>query len=368
MDGCACPEVELDEWSAGLLAPLHDGRYPLSGTFELTERCNLSCVHCYINQPAGSQAARARELTTAQATDLMDQMADAGCLFLLLTGGEVLIRPDFPAIYRHARRRGMLTVVFTNGTLLTPELADVLAEIRPRSIEITLYGATAATYERVTRVPGSYARCRRGIELLLARGLPLSLKAILLTTSRHELPEMQALAAQLGVRFRYDGMLWPRLDGDQRPFDYRLSVKEMVNLDYADVERQCEWDRMARTFGGRPVRAENVYCCGAGLRSFHVDCSGRLTVCTMARMPHQDLRQMSFAEGWERLGAVRQQKRQLNTPCRSCTVGGLCTQCPGWSQVVHGDDETPVEFVCELGRLRAERTQRTDLVLAEEKP
>lgn len=356
-----CPELNLDEWSGALLASLKGARYPLSGTFELTERCNLSCVHCYINQPAGSRAARARELTTAQVTELLDQVAEAGCLFLLLTGGEVLVRSDFPTIYRHARERGILVIVFTNGTLVTPQIADCLADSRPRSIEITLYGATAATHERVTRVPGSYARCRRGIELLLERGLPLSLKAILLTINRHELPEMRALAEQLGVTFRYDGMLWPRLDGGRQPFDYRLSVQEMIHLDYADPERQSEWDRMAQVFGGRPVRADDVYCCGAGLRSFHVDYAGRLTACTMARRPDYDLRQMSFHEAWERLGAVRQQKRQLDTACRTCTVGGLCTQCPGWSQAVHGDDETPVEFVCQLGRLRAERAQRIHL-------
>lgn len=358
MDCPACPELSLDEWSAGLLAPLQGGRYPLSGTLELTERCNLSCVHCYINQPAGNQGARAREMTTAQVTGLLDQMADAGCLFLLLTGGEAMVRPDFPVLYRHARERGMLVVLFTNGTLLTPKLADLLADLRPRSVEITLYGATAATYEQVTRVPGSYARCRRGIDLLLQRGLPLSLKAILLTTNRHELPEMRALAGQLGVSFRYDGMLWPRLDGSRRAFDYQLSVPEMIQLDYADAEREREWDRMASVFGGRPVRAENVYCCGAGLHSFHVDYAGLLTACTMARRPAYDLGQMSFREGWERLGAIRQMKRQLDTACRTCTVGGLCTQCPGWSQAVHGDDETPVDYVCQLGRLRAERARR----------
>ena len=285
-------------------------------------------------------------------------MADAGCLFLLLTGGEVLLRPDFAEIYRRARGRGMLVSLFTNATLLTPAIADLLAYSRPQSIEITLYGATQQTYEAVTQVPGSYARCRRGIELLLERGLPLTLKSVLLTTNRHELAEMQTLAEEVGVKFRYDGTLWPRLDGGERPYDHRLSLEEMLALDREDPERRRQWEETAALFGGQLVRAEYVYSCGAGLQTFHVDSAGRMSICTMSRHPSYDLRQMRFEEAWEALGTLRQQRRRLDTACRTCTAGGLCTQCPGWSQAVHGDDETPVAFVCELGRLRAAEFQQ----------
>ena len=101
---------------------------------------------------------------------------DEGCLWFLLTGGEPLVRRDFLEIYQYIKRKGLLATVFTNGTLLTPKIADVLAEWRPFAIEITLYGRTQETYERVTGIPGSHARCMRGIELIMERGLPLNLK------------------------------------------------------------------------------------------------------------------------------------------------------------------------------------------------
>ena len=358
MDLSACPELDLGEWGDALAASLGGRRYPLGGTLELTERCNLRCVHCYINQPAGSPAARSLELATAEVKGILDQMADAGCLFLLLTGGEVLLRPDFEEIYRYARGRGMLVSLFTNATLLTPAIADLLAYSRPHSIEITLYGATQETYEAVTQIPGSYARCRRGIELLLERGLPLTLKSVLLTTNRHELAAMQALAGELDVKFRYDGTLWPRLDGGEQPYDYRLSLEEMLALDREDPDRWRQWEDTARSFSGQLVRAEYVYSCGAGINTFHIDSAGRMSICTMARRPSYDLQQVRFEDAWDALGALRQQVRRLDTACRTCTAGGLCTQCPGWSQAVHGDDETPVEYVCELGRLRVAQIQQ----------
>ena len=353
MDCSIRSELTLNELSQEQLARLGGRRYPFAGSLELTERCNLACVHCYINQPAASGRARARELSTAQIASIVDQVAAAGCLFLLLTGGEILLRPDFPEVYRHAARRGILLTLFTNGTLLTPRIAGLLAEWRPRALEVTLYGATEATYERVTRVPGSYARCLAGIERALAHGLPLALKTVLLRSNRDELQAMKQFAAGLGLSFRYDAVLWPRLDEGSCPPAERLSPREIIALDESDPERSAEWRRVAAQ-APEGARRELVYACGAGRHSFHIDCSGRLSPCIMARIPAIDLLHDGFAAGWEQeLGIASGERCRSETACRTCRSGALCAQCPGWSQIVHGDNETPVAFVCELGRLRA---------------
>lgn len=359
MDCPASLDVTLGDLTQELLQHLGGRRFPFSGTFELTERCNLACVHCYINRPAGSQA-QAREMTTAQIAAILDQVADAGCLHLVLTGGELFLRPDALDIYRHAKQRGLLVSLFTNGTLLTPRLADLLAEYPPWGIEISLYGHTQETYERVTRVAGSYRRCLRGIDLALDRRLDLSLKAVVLSANCHELPAMKAFAAQLGLKLRYDAAIWPRLDGGQGPLAWRMSVAEVAALDLDDPDRRQEWAEAYNRFGGALVRAESVYGCGAGFHAFHVNCEGKLSMCMMARRPAYDLLQGSFQEGWEMfLGPLVREKRQRDTACRTCTVGVLCTQCAGWSQAVYGDNETPVGFICELGRLRAAEIQRS---------
>ena len=97
----ACPtysEINMDAWAKDLLAPMGGKRYPLGGTIELTDRCNLSCLHCYINQPAGDQVTRQNEMSTDEVKAIIDKITDAGCLYLLLTGGEPLLRPDFTEI------------------------------------------------------------------------------------------------------------------------------------------------------------------------------------------------------------------------------------------------------------------------------
>ena len=179
MDCSFEPELTLDDWAVQLISPLQNGRYPLSASIELTERCNLNCVHCFINQPAADKCARSTELDTTAWKRILDQMAEAGALFVLMTGGEPLLRKDFAEIFTHARRLGLLVTLFSNVTLLTPALADLLADLSLHSLEVSLYGATQETYEKVTGQPGSFRRCMRGIELALSRGLKISLKTVL---------------------------------------------------------------------------------------------------------------------------------------------------------------------------------------------
>ncbi len=360
------PEFAFDEWGDILLKPLNGARYPLAGEFELTDRCNLSCVHCFINQPAGCVQARPNELTTAQVKDILDQIATAGCLHLLLTGGEPLLRLDFSEIYLHARRKGMLIMLFTNATMLTPAIMDVLKEAPPHLVEVSMYGATKETYEAVTRVPGSYERFIRGLQLLKASGLRIATKSVLLTLNKHELPLMLKLAEDMDLPFRYDGSVFPRINGSESPFNYRLSIDEMLELDRSDSDRMQAWVDNYEYSKELPMRSEEyVYSCGAGHRSFHIDSVGNLSACLMARKPSFSIPEMGFQAAWKKLGEARFAKRKLETPCLSCSASGMCIQCPGWSQLVHGDDETIVDFICQLTKARENEICYNRFVLKE---
>ncbi|MGB3904717.1 MAG: radical SAM protein, partial [Anaerolineae bacterium] len=159
------PKTSYAEFSNRLHDKLGGKRVPIAGSLELTFRCNLRCVHCYLGDTRAGIPGK-QELTYAEIRDLLDQIVDEGCLWLLLTGGEPLVRPDFLDIYTYAKQKGLLVTLFTNGTLITPQIADYLQQWRPFVVEISLYGRTKETYEKVTGVPGSYERCMRGIQLL----------------------------------------------------------------------------------------------------------------------------------------------------------------------------------------------------------
>src|SRR5262245_42558045 len=116
-----------NSFSLALREKTAPARMPISVTVEVTRRCPLTCVHCYNNRPMTDAMARGREMSLDEHCRLLDELADNGGLFLLYTGGEIFARRDFLDIYTYAKKKGFLITLFTNGTMITPRIADYLA-------------------------------------------------------------------------------------------------------------------------------------------------------------------------------------------------------------------------------------------------
>jgi len=350
--------LEYADWSLGVHRRLSNRRVPISGSIEVTQRCNNQCVHCYNNLSAGDRTARNRELSLDEYRRIIDEITAAGCLWLLLTGGEPFVRPDFLEIYGYAKHKGLLITLFTNGTLITPAVADYLARFAPFAIEITLYGRSRQTYESITRIPGSYDRCLNGIQLLMDRKLPLKLKTVAITRNRHEIEDMKHFVEnELGLEFKFDAMINPRRDCSQSPLEVRLTPAEVVALDLEDSRRVAEWKRFARQFN-KPLlpmqRADNLYLCGGASNSFAIDPYGWLTPCIFSSDGAYDLRRGSFRQGWEEhLFSVRQKKITRQSKCTSCQLKPMCGMCPANGELECADAEAPVDFLCQVAHLRA---------------
>ncbi|PIZ15519.1 hypothetical protein COY51_05040 [Candidatus Desantisbacteria bacterium CG_4_10_14_0_8_um_filter_39_17] len=320
---------------------------PLNGEIDLTYRCNLKCGHCY-----GVYEPDKKELTTDEVMRILDEMNQAGCLWLLLSGGEPLVRKDFREIYDYAKKKGFIITLFTNGTLITPEIVVLLREYRPFSVEVSLYGISKEIYEKVTGVVGSFKRCMKGIHLLLEHRIPLKVKTTVTTLNQHELWKIKKyVEEELKVEFRFDATISPKLDGSKGPCNLRIPPEEVVKLDIADERRFKEWTEICKRFWG-PIHSDTLYNCGAGLSSFHVDPYGMLRICLMVRTPGLNLRQFSFQESWKELNKFRMQKAGTDSRCRNCEIA-FCDWCPGWAQVENGDLETPVEYLCQIAHLQA---------------
>lgn len=354
----AVENLDYASWSLSVKERVGGRRVPLAGTLELTRRCNNRCRHCYNNLPADDRTALASEMGTNEILRVLEEMAAAGCVWLLLTGGEILLRPDFLEIYRAVKKNGLLVTLFTNGTLVTPRLAEELALARPFSIEVTLYGCTAETYERVSGVPGSFRRCLEGVRLLMQQGLPLKLKSTLCALNAHELPEIKRFAEQdLGLPFRFDALLNARCDGSLRPLEVRLAPEEVVALDLADAERMRVLRDLAhRPPGAAPARSGDapLYTCGGGAHSFAIDPYGRLRACALSTGAGFDLRAGGFQAGWDRhLAHVRALTAEPDSLCTRCRLRSLCGMCPANGELECGDPRRRVDFLCRVAHLRA---------------
>jgi radical SAM protein with 4Fe4S-binding SPASM domain len=195
----------------------------------------------------------------------------------------------------------------------------------------------------------------RGIELLLERKLPLSLKTMLMTINRHELEQMQDLARDLGVEYRFDPMVNPALDGSTRPIAIRLSPEEIVAIERTDPGRASHWPQRFRQVSEVKYNTSLLYLCGAGKNSFFIDSAGQLSLCVSSRNPSYNLMGGNFQEGWDRfLSGLSSRQHSKNYPCADCELRNTCNQCPAMAELEYGDSEKRVEFLCQVTKLRRE--------------
>ncbi len=358
-------QLEIQQFS--LWEKLKHQRTPLSFSLELTARCNLNCRHCYINLPVNDATARAEELSCAEILAIADQAVALGAVWCLITGGEPLLRPDFADIYLGLKRKGLLVSVFTNATAVQAEHLELFERHPPRDIEVTIYGATAATYEQVTRRPGSYAAFMRGLDRLFAAGLRVRLKAMALRSNLHELEAIAAFGrARTKDYYRFDPQLHLRYDGDplrnEEIKQERLSPAEVVRLEQADEQRFGALQARHETFMSDALGhmgCDHLFHCGAGNSSFAIGYDGTFRLCPSLCAPGTtlNLRDVPLREAWAQFVPQVRDRRSQDTQylatCRRCPIVNLCLHCPAHAHLETGAMDGATPFFCAVAHARA---------------
>ena len=340
-------ELSYADFSKSVSSQALSERVPVCGVVELTNRCNLNCVHCYTKN-----IEQGRELSTSEWKSVLDAVASEGCLWLLLTGGEPLLRIDFKELYKYAVERGMMVTVFTNAVLLDEETLELFHSHRPFAVEITLHALDRARYEAVTRVPGSFEQCIGAIKRLVESGVPLRLKSVGLKENKDQLVAVRDFADGLGVQYRFDCAVHPKLNGDCAPLEHRLEVDEIIQIELnmpGHLTGLCEMVRREKL--RKP--GDKLFQCSAGLNSFHIEADGSLVFCSMVRESKWNILEKGFRRGWDEFyRPFHAMMRERDGECAQCELHSICAQCAGWSYLVSGDLESRVDFLCRLTRRR----------------
>jgi len=324
---------------------------PVNGTFELTERCNLKCQMCYIS-PKTCNKKDFRELSSTQWVDLAHQAKENGMVFLTITGGEVFLREDFFEIYTPLTRMGLIITLLTNGTLLSDKIVNQLSEAPPNRTEITLYGASADTYEGITNIPGSYDRCCSGIDLMLKRKIPLLLKTTLTQNNKHELEDMRRMAKNWGVPFSAGWLISKRRDGTLSSVEnYRIPASECIKLENTDGDSVAKWTEA--TCFDTSEKNDNFYC-QAGLSSFSLNSQGEMNGCIELTQPASRPLEIGFISAWRQVREYVNMAPPLSKDCQHCEALNFCPRCPAWSFIETGTLTEPVNYLCEIAKERKE--------------
>lgn len=346
---------------------LKSKRALFSFDLELTARCNNDCRHCYINLPVTDRSARSKELSLAEITHIADQAVEMGAMWCLLTGGEPLLREDFADIYMMLKRKGLLVSVFTNATTIRADQIALFKKYPPRDIEVTIYGASRESYERVTRRPGSFTAFEHGLEALFEAGIRVRLKAMAI---RSNLDDMEAIATFGRARtkdfYRFDPQLHLRYDGNpERNAEInqeRLTPDEIVTLERADEKRfgalQANCDTLINqdfTHTG----CDHLFHCGAGNGSFNVGYDGTFRLCSSLWAPGTtvNLRQTSLRDAWEifvpHVRDMRSSDTEYLNTCRKCAIINLCLHCAAHAHLETGRLDGATPYFCEVAHARS---------------
>jgi radical SAM protein with 4Fe4S-binding SPASM domain len=341
-DACGVPDGASDPFDA-LLSRLRQQQVPFSALLELTHLCNLDCVMCY-NVALGEP-----ELSTAEWLDVLEQLAEAGTLRLTLSGGEILARRDFFTIAERARALGFALNLKTNGTLITEAAADRLAALDPVQVDISLLGATEATFDAVAGGRHTLSRVLRGVRLLQARGVRVKLNTLLLDLNVAERGQMIDLAQQMGVYYEQVLKISADDHGRDRAGQHQLSRQQMAAAYVAD-----------QTPFQPAVRSASSRTCQVGLSSCVISPYGEVYPCIELRIPAGNIRRQSFAAIWATapvLHDLRARHTYGNLPeCQVCPINRYCEgRCSGLAWKEHGDPYGGHSLACQQAQARFEQ-------------
>jgi radical SAM protein with 4Fe4S-binding SPASM domain len=323
---------------------------PVSATAELTRRCPLACRHCYLPETRGL-AKPARELTTVQWKDILAQLAGAGALYLVFTGGEPLLRTDLPELCRYAKKLNFDVRVFSTGLGLTEELAREFKEAGVSAFEISFYGRPA-THDSVTGKKGSFRSSLAAARLLKNEGLTVKIKTPLMNINAGQAAWLQKLAKNEGFGISFDPVITAANDGSGAALPLRLTgprLAKAVKLISSSDSRSRLPDSRSPTPDPRPLPLD--FLCGAGRNICAVGPGGELYSCLQVPVKLGDLARCKFAEIWRNSAWLKKWRRagvKDLKDCAGCGDIGFCSRCPGISLLEAGDIFAPNKPACEM--------------------
>jgi AdoMet-dependent heme synthase len=321
-------------------------RVPLAVQFDLTYRCNERCIHCYLDHDDHG------ELNTEEVKGILDQLAAAGTLFLIFSGGELLLRKDFFEILAYARSLEFDVKLKTNAILLGEHEAARIQQLGVRQVQVSIYSHRAEVHDGITKVRGSLARSIAAIQFLTARGLRVHIANVLMRQNAADYPGVRALAQSLGVECSIDPTITPKMDGDTSIVSLRMDTPQLLRV---FTDRSLVGDGFCSSPPPADAETLDALPCSAGHTACYISPYGDIYPCVQFPLPSGNLRRQRFDQIWSdspQLDEVRAIRMRDLPTCSSCNLVSNCTRCPGLAYM-EGNMRGPSSADCDKSILRA---------------
>lgn len=284
-------------------------------------------------------------------------------IVLLLTGGEPLLYKGFKELYQTVCRMGIIVTINTNGTLINDKIIELFKSCPPRRINVSLYGASRDTYEKVCGYADGFDLTINAIKKLVDNKIPVKINFTLNKNNKDDLYKVIKITEVLNIPISTPTYMFPpvRKTCDDKHFsNYRLSPKEAAKIQYDIAKYGIQEDPLnvegiqnvlnkvdSKTYQYPNTKAPGGFLCAAGIRSFWINWLGELTPCGMMPYPKCDLKKVSFNDGWEYI-KNESEKIYTSSECYNCRFRNICQNCAASSLAENSKTDTVVKYHCEL--------------------
>ena len=335
-------------------------RTPANGSIELLPLCNMNCDMCYVRLSREEMERQGRLRTADEWLEIGRQMKEAGVLFLLLTGGEPFLYPDFRRLYLGLREMGMILTINTNGTLIDEELAEFFGKHKPRRVNITLYGTDEETYADLCHYPGGFEKTLQGIRLLRENGVDVKVGGSLARANRDDLDKLLDIGEELDIPVRVDTYMMPATRERDLPYNLqaRLGPEEAAQARIHALKREMGLElfpayvRQSIEKAEHPEPAEEKpghMACMAGQCSFTINWQGKMRPCVVMSEPEVSVFEAGFEAAWKYI-TEETGKILLNAKCSTCRVRHLCRTCAASALLETGSYAGVPDYMCRYAK------------------
>lgn len=327
---------------------------PINGTLELLPLCNMNCDMCYIRLDRAQVKAGGGLHTADEWISLGQEMAKAGVLFLLLTGGEPLLFPDFRKLYTELKKMGIILTINTNGTLLDENWADFFAAHKPRRINITLYGATDDAYEKLCHYPGGFSKTIQAIRLLRERNVDVKINGSVTKDNRDDMEAIYQIGRELDVPVHMDTYMLPGIHERNLPFKQqaRLLPEDAAAAEIAmrkvEMAQEAFWQyaqEISVQTGQKDVYYPDQITCLAGNCSFAISWQGQMRPCVTFEKPAVSVFERGFSAAWTEISQTAKTLK-ISKTCVSCPLRPACKICAASAKLETGSCDGVPEYLC----------------------
>lgn len=330
----ACRRMEwLDPFYKAVWEKAYADAIPISGTFELTPRCNFNCRMCYVHLPENEIKKHGTELTGAEWIRIAQEAKDAGTTWLCITGGEPLMHPEFETIWRELTQMGFFITLQTNASLLT-EYEKLFEECPPRACKITLYGSNDQVYRDVCRVENGFTKADAGIRMLRQMNIPVELVSTVIQQNLDDVEniiryvEKNKLRWIPNINVRTAGR---GVDVDMEHLRIRLPKKD------SNAEQESSRKNLVD-----PERKPCTYCKDFRI-GYWIVWNGYMRFCSFMNGPDISVRNRPFNECWKELVGF-QESLEWPQECKECEYQKSCARCAALFDIEDGRLKIRNEF------------------------